>query len=135
MPRPRRDGTPARQPNRRKLSELYVQKLQRKPPDQPFLTWDTIQGHLALVARPSGHLSYKMFYHHGGRLRWYRLGNHKDIRHGDLPPSRQPLSNLILRRRATKSGAACMLGRDVKFKNSAAGYRVGVPPSGSGSAS
>jgi hypothetical protein len=57
MPRPRKDGTPARDANKRKLTELYVQKLQREPPSHATLTWDTKQSGLALSAQPSGHLS------------------------------------------------------------------------------
>jgi Arm DNA-binding domain len=79
MPRPRKDGTPARDVNKRKLTELYAQKLQRKPPACATLIWDTKQSGLALSAQPSGHLSYKAIYSYHGRARWYHLGDHKRI--------------------------------------------------------
>ena len=45
MPRPRKDGTPARPPNRRNLSEIFVRKL--KPQEQAFCVWDSRQRGLA----------------------------------------------------------------------------------------
>jgi integrase len=77
MPRKRKDGKPARTPNKRVLTELYVQKL--KPPAKPILIWDMKQGNLALLAQPSGHLSYKLIYSRHGRARWYTLGSHRAI--------------------------------------------------------
>jgi hypothetical protein len=70
MARPRRDGTPARPTNKRKITELYVQRLQRNPPAQSFLTWDTLQGGLALSVRRTGHASYKAIYSFHGRVRY-----------------------------------------------------------------
>ena len=79
MPRPHKDGTPAKAPNKRVLSELYIQKLQRKPPARPTLTWDTKQAGLALSVQPSGHISYKAIYSYHGRARWYTIGDHNKI--------------------------------------------------------
>jgi integrase len=79
MARPRRDGTPARPTNKRKITELYVQRLQRNPPAHSFLTWDALQGGLALSVRRTGHASYKAIYSFHGRVRWYTLGDHNRI--------------------------------------------------------
>src|SRR5579862_1075738 len=79
MARPRRDGKPARPPNKRKLTELYVKKLQRNPPAHSFLTWDTQQKGLVLSVSPSGHASYKVIYPFHGRTRWYTLKQRNPI--------------------------------------------------------
>jgi integrase len=71
--RPRQDGTPTREPNKRKLSELFLQKL--RPQERPFLVWDTQQRGLALAVRPKGHKSWKVIYAFHGRPRWYHLGD------------------------------------------------------------
>jgi integrase len=72
MPRPRKDGTIAIAPNRRKLSEIYVRNL--KPRERAFCTWDTHQRGLCVLTQPSGHKSWKCVYHYNGRPRWYHLG-------------------------------------------------------------
>jgi hypothetical protein len=41
MPRPKRDGTPAQAPNKRKLSALFINKIQ--PRERTFLIWDSHQ--------------------------------------------------------------------------------------------
>ncbi len=79
MARPRRDGKRARPTNKRKLTELYVRKLQRNPPAHSFLTWDTQQKGLVLSVRPSGQASYKVIYPFHRRSRWYTLGDHNAI--------------------------------------------------------
>ena len=73
MPRPRRDGTPAAAPNKRKLNDLFVKRL--VPQDRPFLVWDSHQRGLAVSVQPTGHKSWKVIYPFDGRPRWYSLGS------------------------------------------------------------
>jgi integrase len=74
MPRPRRDGTPARAPNRRRLSDAFI-KTVRPDPARAIVYWDTLQRGLALRVEPSGHLAWKCIYTIRGRgSRWYHLG-------------------------------------------------------------
>jgi len=91
MPRPRKDGKPARQANKRKLTDLYVQNLQRNPPAHSLLTWDTDEKRLALLVRPSGHASYKVIYSFHGRPRWYTIGDHDDISLADARKEAQKI--------------------------------------------
>src|SRR5580704_10052419 len=79
MERPRRDGKPVRPTNKRKLTDLYVKKLQRNPPAHSFLTWDTVQKGLVLSVSAAGHASYKVIYRSHGRVRWYTLDDHNGI--------------------------------------------------------
>ena len=76
MPRPRRDGSPARSaPNKRKLSDAFV-KIVRPDPDRVIVYWDTLQRGLALTVQPSGHRAWKCVYTVRGRgPRWYSIGN------------------------------------------------------------
>jgi len=79
MPRSRRDGTPAREPNRRRLSEAFV-KTVRSDSTQVVVYWDTIQRGLALAVQPSGHRAWKCVYTIRGRgARWYHLGDSRAI--------------------------------------------------------
>src|SRR5215831_18622609 len=79
MPRPQRDGTPARSPNRRKLSDAFVRTVQPDP-GQIIVVWDTLQRGLVLRVQPSGHLAWKCVYTIRGRgPRWYHLGNARAI--------------------------------------------------------
>ena len=73
MPRPRRDGTPATAPNKRKLSDIFLKKL--KPQARPFVVWDTQQRGLAVAVQPTGHKSWKCVYSLNGRPRWYSIGD------------------------------------------------------------
>jgi integrase len=56
--------------NRRKLTELYVQKTKTVG-----LTWDTHQHGLVLRVRPSGSRSWYAYYSRHGRPRWMSLGS------------------------------------------------------------
>jgi hypothetical protein len=67
MPRPKRDGTPAQAPNKRKLSALFINKIQ--PRERTFLIWDSHQKGLALSVLPSGKKSWKCIYRRNGRPR------------------------------------------------------------------
>src|SRR5271157_190083 len=73
MPRPRKDGTPARPPNRRNLSEIFVRKL--KPQEQAFCVWDSRQRGLALLVQPTGHKAWKCVYSRNGFPRWLHIGD------------------------------------------------------------
>jgi integrase len=79
MPRPRRDGTPASTPNRRRLSEAFV-KTVRGNSERVTVYWDTFQRGLALAVQPSGYCAWKCVYTIRGRgARWYHLGNARAI--------------------------------------------------------
>jgi integrase len=80
MPRPRRDGTTARNiPNKRKLSDAFVRTV-RPDPERVTVYWDTFQRGLALTVQPSGHLAFKCVYTVRGRgARWYHLGDGRAI--------------------------------------------------------
>jgi hypothetical protein len=80
MPRPRRDGTPARtEPNRRKLSDAFI-KTVKHDSDRVVVYWDTFQRGLALAVQPSGHRAWKCIYTIRQRgARWYHLGDARAI--------------------------------------------------------
>src|SRR5215831_18831621 len=79
MPRTRRDGTPARAPNRRRLSEAFA-KTVRSDSARVVVYWDTLQRGLALSVQPSGHRAWKCVYTIRGRgARWYHLGDARAI--------------------------------------------------------
>jgi len=79
MPRSRRDGTPAREPNRRRLSEAFA-KTVRSDSTRVVVYWDTLQRGLALSVQPSGHRAWKCVYTIRGRgARWYHLGDARAI--------------------------------------------------------
>ena len=80
MPRPRRDGAPARSvPNKRRLSNAFI-KTVRGDPDRVVVIWDTLQRGLALTVQPSGHLAWKCVYTIRGRgARWYHMGDARAI--------------------------------------------------------
>ena len=61
MARPRQDGTPAREVNRRKLTDLFVSS--RKAQERPELIWDLKQPGLALSVRPTSKKAWKVIYH------------------------------------------------------------------------
>jgi integrase len=74
MARPRRDGTPPREPNRRKLTDAYVTAL-RPEPGRLVTAWDTRQRGLAVTVQSSGSKAWKAVYHFHGRPRWYHIGD------------------------------------------------------------
>ena len=80
MPRPRRDGTPARsEPNRRRLSEAFA-KTVRGDSTRVTVYWDTLQRGLALSVQPSGRRAWKCVYSLRRRgARWYHLGDARAI--------------------------------------------------------
>jgi hypothetical protein len=60
MPRPRRDGTQAASPNKRKLNDLFVKRL--APADSAYLVWDDYQRGLAVNVQPTGRKTFKCIY-------------------------------------------------------------------------
>lgn len=72
MPRPRRDGTPAAPPNKRKLNDILLKRL--KPQERTFVVWDTAQRGLAVMVQTTGYKSWKCVYPFHGRPRWYHIG-------------------------------------------------------------
>jgi integrase len=73
MARPRRDGRPAAEPNRRNLTELFVKKV--RPQAISFNVWDTRERGLVLKVQPTGRRSFYVVYSHRGRPRWYHVGD------------------------------------------------------------
>jgi len=79
MPRPRRDGTPASAPNKRKLSDAFVATVEPRQ-ERSTAYWDTIVHGLVLLVQASGHRAYKYVYTVRGRgPRWYHLGNARGL--------------------------------------------------------
>jgi hypothetical protein len=72
MPRPQRDGTPAAAPDKCKLTEIFIRKVE--PRSRAFLVWDTYQRGLVLQVQPTGHKAWKCIYSMHGRKRWYHIG-------------------------------------------------------------
>src|SRR4249919_1275695 len=77
MARPRQDGMPAREVNRRKLTDLFVSS--RKGQERPELIWDLKQPGLALSVRPTSKKAWKVIYRFHGRPRWLHLGDARAI--------------------------------------------------------
>ena len=73
MPRPRRDGTPAREARKQKLTDRFVRTI--KAESAAFAVWDTYQRGLACRVQPNGQKSWKAVYSRGGRPRWYHIGD------------------------------------------------------------
>jgi integrase len=91
MARPRQDGTPARETNRRKLTDLFV--TTRKAVSRPELVWDVKQPGLALSVRTTGKKAWKVIYRHHGRPRWLHLG---DVRSIGLADARRLAAKIVL---------------------------------------
>lgn len=72
MPRPRRDGLPSSQPNKKKLTELFLRKLQ--PQRARYLVHDLHQRGLAVQVEPTGHKAWKYIYSVKGRPHWLTFG-------------------------------------------------------------
>ena len=65
-------------PYKRKLTELFLQKLKPKT-NRGYMVWDEKQAGLAISVRPSGYLSWKCIYSFHGHPRWYTIGNARAI--------------------------------------------------------
>lgn len=74
MARPRRDGTPPRQPIKKKLTDAFVSSL--KPKSRLLIAYDMHQRGLAVTVQPeSGKKTWKAIYYVGGFPRWYHIGD------------------------------------------------------------
>ena len=73
MPRPNKDGTPARAARKHKFSELFVKRVRAE--GKAFAVWDAKEGGLAPRIQPSGHRAFKFVYSHRGRPRWFHIGD------------------------------------------------------------
>ena len=82
MPRPRRDGTKAAPPNKRRLSEVLLRRL-RPDAERAYAVWDVLKPGLAVVVQPSGHKAWKFVYTSGRGPRWYHIGNVDAVGLGD----------------------------------------------------
>ena len=89
--RPRRDGTPARAVNKRKLTDLFVST--QKAGDRDELIWDLKQPGLALSVRTTGKKAWKVIYRFHGRPRWLHLG---DVRSIGLADARRLTAKIVL---------------------------------------
>lgn len=79
MARPRQDGTPARKPDRRRLTEGFV-KTVGSDFTRVLVFWDVLQRGLALMVQPTGHRAFKCVYTVRGRgPRWYHIGDARAI--------------------------------------------------------
>jgi integrase len=74
MPRPSRDGRPARWTDHRRLTDRIIRSFTPELGRRVFY-WDEFQRGLGLVIHPSGRKTFKLVYRHGGRPRWYNLGD------------------------------------------------------------
>ena len=91
MARPRRDGTPARAANKRKLNDLLVSTYKVQERDE--LVWDLKQPGLALAVRTTGRKAWKVIYSFHGRPRWMHLG---DVRSIGLADARRHTAKVML---------------------------------------
>jgi hypothetical protein len=73
MPRPRRDGTAAREARKQRLTDRSVRAVRAEP--AAFAVWDTYQRGLALRVQPTGQKSWKAVYSSSGRPRWFHVGD------------------------------------------------------------
>jgi integrase len=103
MSRPRKDGTPSREPERRNFTDLFVTKV--RPEAQAVNFWDTKSPGLVLRVQPTGHRAFKVVYTFRGRSRWYHIGH-------------VPLSDA--RRIAAKVRLAVAEGKDAAAERKAA---------------
>src|SRR5262245_28978032 len=98
MARPRRDGSPHRQPARRRLTWEFVKNVQREA--RPFNITDDIQPALKLRVFPSGTRTYYAFYRFpkkGGRPRWLEIGNALKFGREGLEKARVEAARIIVK--------------------------------------
>jgi integrase len=73
LARPRRDGTPPREPIKKKFSSAFIDGL--KPENRFLIAYDTYQRGLAVTVQPmSGKKTWKAIYYVKGFPRWYHIG-------------------------------------------------------------
>jgi integrase len=78
MPRTTKDGAPAAEPLRRKLTELFVRKVEGERRGA-FNVWDTHVRGLVLRVQPTGHRAWKYVYRIHGRPVWYSIGDGRKV--------------------------------------------------------
>jgi integrase len=72
MPRSKRDGTPAREARKQRLTDRSVRAI--KPEAAAFAVWDTYQRGLVIRVQPTGQRAWKFVYSRG-RPRWFHIGD------------------------------------------------------------
>jgi integrase len=72
MPRPRTDGTAAREARKARLTDRSARST--KPESAAFNVWDTYQRGLVLQVQPTGQRAFKFVYSRG-KPRWYHIGD------------------------------------------------------------
>jgi len=93
MARPRRDGTPSRQPIKKKFTDAFVSSL--KPDSRLLIAYDLHQRGLAVTVQPkSGRKAWKVIYFVNGSPRWYHIGDVAAIR---LADARKLAAGIMLR--------------------------------------
>jgi integrase len=98
MPRPSKDGAPARSPRKRQLTELFVQRVRA---DKSVANhWDTKAPGLVLQIQPSGHRAFKVVYRYHSQPRWFHVGDARKIGLADA------------RKKAAEVALAAMNGKD-----------------------
>ena len=79
MPRPRADGRPPRKTKWARINDRFIKDHRKKIKAQPEKTraifYDRDLKGFALQVEPTGHMSYKLLYRHGGRPRWFNIGD------------------------------------------------------------
>jgi integrase len=73
MPRPNKDGTPARPARRRRLTHAFVKRA--KTETAAVNWWDEKERGLVLRVQPSGQRAFKFVYSFRGRPRWFHIGD------------------------------------------------------------
>jgi integrase len=76
--------------NKRRLTEGFVDRL--RPKETSFLTWDTHTRGLAVRIEPTGSKSWMVYYRHGSKVRWYRIGGATSI---ELKDARKLTSRIL----------------------------------------
>jgi hypothetical protein len=93
MVRPRRDGRPSAEPDRRKLSNFVVNSLKPRH-GLPYAVWDTTVRGFAIVVHGSGRKVWKVVYSRQGRPRWYHIGDASSI---SLSEAKKMAATILLR--------------------------------------
>jgi integrase len=91
MPRPNKDGTPARAARRKRLNERFVQTVRGEA--AAFAVWDIGLRGLCLRVQPTGQRSYKAVYSRGGRARWCHIGDASSV---SLADARKVAAEIML---------------------------------------
>ncbi|MFZ0196757.1 MAG: Arm DNA-binding domain-containing protein, partial [Pseudolabrys sp.] len=93
MARPRRDGTPPRQPIKKKFTSVFIDSL--KPDARMLIAYDAHQRGLAVTVQPvSGKKTWKAIYYVNGFPRWYHIGAADSI---GLADARKIAATIMLR--------------------------------------